>query len=126
MSTDPAAEPTTDPAADVETPAAPLSWRSCITVLLGIVLFMGVVSVIAALDQQRRSDRAAAAETKYAVRFIKAIRDGEGGGLWRFPDGRTEVCRISGEADDPTLRCGADLTEPEVFGNDFLPHTSRA
>lgn len=87
--------------------------RRLTAALLALGLFAGIMA-LAEYDQKRRVDRLAAAEAKYDVTYLRAIRNGEGDALWRFADGSTQQCRISGDRTDPRLVCGADGVEPPV------------
>lgn len=90
-----------------------MSVRGVLAVLVAATL-LGGVAALAVLSQQHRFDRLEAAEVKYGAEYLKAVRDGEGGGLWRFAGGSTLSCRISGPRNDPALGCGADGHEPPV------------
>ena len=85
--------------------------------LAAALMALGILAIIMSLaeaDQKRRVERLTTAETKYDATYEGKSRDGEGGGIWTLPDGRTLTCRISGDVDDPTLACGSEGEEPKV------------
>ena len=100
-----------DPGAD----RGAFSW-----VAVGFIAFVGLLViavpvVFGAVMEQRREDRIDNAETKYDAAYLRAAKDGEGGGMWRLADSSVTTCRISGDTDDPVLRCGAENEElPEA------------
>jgi hypothetical protein len=100
-------------------PSAPRAtksrWLGRVVLVVGLVIAIwsiGGVMEMAHRAEQDRLERIDQAEDKYAVTYLRRVRDGEGGGIWRTATGTVLTCRIDGPVHDPTLACGADGLPP--------------
>lgn len=85
-----------------------------LTVLVIFLMVIAAVSAVSFQAERNRLKRIAAAEVKYEFEHGERVRNGEGTSMWLTSSKKYVFCQISGQTDNPILRCGENKLEPPV------------